>query len=175
MTYPPPPPEGQPSPPPAYPDPTVPYPNYQEPAAPSYQAPGYEAQGYQAPVYPGYQAAAYPAPYPYVMQPPGPSTNGMAIAALVVSLFGILGLCAYGLGGWIGAIGAILGHVAKRQIAERGQSGDGMAMAGVIIGWIATGLFVLAGIGWGIFIWYAATHPEEFDGTTTTLIQLMAG
>jgi hypothetical protein len=144
MTYLPPQPEGQPSP-PAYPDPTSPY------------------QAYQTPV--------YPAPYPY-MAPPGRSTNGMAIAALVVSCVGVLGLCAYGLGGWIGAIGAILGHVGRRQIRERGQGGDGMALAGIIVGWIATGLFVLAGIGWGIFIWWAVNHPDEFDDTTT-LIRLM--
>ena len=148
MTYlPPPPPEGQPS------DPTSPY------------------QAYQTPVY---QAPTYPASYPYMAPPVGRSTNGMAIAALVVSCVGVLGLCAYGLGGWIGAIGAILGHVARRQISERGQGGDGMALAGVIVGWIATGLFVLAGIGWGIFIWWAVNHPDEFD-STSTLIQLMAG
>lgn len=143
MTYLPPQPGGQPSPPPGYPDPAQPYQTYP------------------------------PAPYPYVM-PPTRSTNGLAIAALVVACVGVLGLCAYGLGGWIGTVGAILGHVARRQIAERGQGGDGMALAGVIVGWIATGLFVLAGIGWGIFIWYAVTHPEDFD-TTTRFIQLAVG
>jgi hypothetical protein len=92
---------------------------------------------------------------------------------LVVSLVGALGLCAYGLGGWIGAIGAILGHVSQRQIRERGDGGGGMALAGVIVGWIATGLFVLAGIGWAIAIWYIANHPEEFE--SSTFMQLLAG
>jgi hypothetical protein len=98
----------------------------------------------------------------------------LAIAALVVSCVGVLGLCPYGLGGWIGAIGAILGHVARRQIRERGDAGAGMALAGIIVGWIATGLFVLAGIGWGFFIWYAVNHSDEFD-STSTVIQLMVG
>jgi len=124
--------------------------------------------------YPQSGAPAYPPPYGYAAVPLKPPTNGMAIAALVVSCVGVLGLCAYGLGGWIGAIGAILGHVSRRQIRERGDGGGGMALAGVIVGWIATGLFVLAGIGWGIFIWYVANHPDEFDNTSSVM-QLMAG
>jgi Domain of unknown function (DUF4190) len=123
--------------------------------------------------YPQPGAPAYPPPYGYVAFPPKPPTNGLAIASLVVSCVGVLGLCPYGLGGWIGTIGAILGHVSRRQIRERGDGGDGMALAGVIVGWITTGLFVLAGIGWGIFIWYVATHPDEFDNST--FMQLMAG
>lgn len=122
--------------------------------------------------YPG--VPGYPPPYPYLPVQPSPPTNGLAIAALVVACVGVLGLCAYGLGGWIGAIGAILGHVARRQINERGDRGEGMALAGVIVGWVATGLFVLAGIGWGIFIWYVATHPEEFE-SGTAFMQLMVG
>ncbi|MBX6357483.1 MAG: DUF4190 domain-containing protein [Micromonosporaceae bacterium] len=114
---------------------------------------------------------AYVPPYGYPA-PPRP-TNGLAVASLVVSLVGALGLCAYGLGGWIGAIGAILGHVSQRQIRERGDGGGGMALAGVIVGWIATGLFVLAGIGWAIAIWYIANHPEEFE--SSTFMQLLAG
>jgi hypothetical protein len=98
----------------------------------------------------------------------------LAIAALVVSCVGVLGLCPYGLGGWIGAIGAILGHVGRRQIRERGEAGAGMALAGIIIGWTTTGLFVLAGIGWGIFIWYVVQHPDKFD-STSTVIQLVVG
>jgi hypothetical protein len=82
-------------------------------------------QGYAAPMYPGYP--------PYPMSPP---TNGMAIAALVCSLAG-LATC-------ISApVGAILGHVARKQIRERGEGGDGMALAGIIVGWILTGLLAL--------------------------------
>lgn len=136
------------------------------------QQPGPWSDPNAAPQYPYSGAPAYP-PYGYVGTSPTPSNNGLAIAALVVSCVGVLGLCAYGLGGWIGAIGAILGHVSRRQIRERGDAGAGMALAGIIVGWIATGLFVLAGIGWGIFIWYVVNHPDEFD-STSTVIQLMA-
>jgi hypothetical protein len=138
---------------------------------------GYQAGGYQAGGYPpaGYGTApSYPQPYGYMAVPPRRPNNGLAIAALVVSCVGVLGLCAYGLGGWIGAIGAILGHVARRQIRERGDGGDGMALAGVIVGWVATGLFVLAAIGWGIGIWYAASHSNDTD-SASTFIRLMVG
>jgi hypothetical protein len=122
--------------------------------------------------YPGMPGYPPPSPYGYLPVQPSPPTNGMAIAALVVACVGVLGLCAYGLGGWIGAIGAILGHVARRQIRERGDAGDGMALAGIIVGWIATALFALAAIGWGVGIWYAATHS---DSDTSNFIQLVVG
>jgi hypothetical protein len=78
----------------------------------------------------------------------------MAIAAMVVSIVGALGLCAYGVGGFIGLVGAILGHVARRQIRTRNEGGEGMALAGIIVGWIATGLAVIAAafVVW-FFVW----------------------
>jgi hypothetical protein len=172
-------------------DPTAPYPSYSPdpyapPAAgqppaynpaygqpPGYEAPagyaapsGYEAQaGYAAPA--AYSQPAQPAyggypgyPYPVVAEP----TNGLAIASLVVSIIGAAGLCAYGLGGYLGIVGAILGHVAGRQIRERGGQGAGMAKAGVIIGWIVTGIAVLATIAIVIFVvWAANQPPSTFD------------
>jgi hypothetical protein len=86
----------------------------------------------------------YAPPYGYVVTAPGPPTNGLSIAAMVVAIVGAVGLCAYGLGGIIGAVGAILGHVARRQIKRTGENGAGMALAGIIVGWIATALFVVA-------------------------------
>jgi hypothetical protein len=32
--------------------------------------------------------------------------------------------------------------VARRQIRESGEQGDGMALAGIIVGWITTGIAV---------------------------------
>ncbi len=81
----------------------------------------------------------YPPPFGY-----GPQTNGMAIAALVVSIVGLLGLCGYFLGGYIGIIGVVLGLLARRQIKERGEGGDGLALAGVIVGSIAAAISVTA-------------------------------
>lgn len=86
---------------------------------------GYPASGYAAP---GYQ--------PQYGYPAAPSTNGLAIAALVCSIAGVATCIT-------APVGAILGHVARRQIRERGEAGDGMALAGIIVGWIITGLMLL--------------------------------
>jgi hypothetical protein len=121
----------------------------QQPVAYGYQPPGYAQPAY-----------GYP-PYGYPVSEP---TNGLSIAALVVSIVGAVGLCVYGLGGYLGIVGAILGHVATRQIRERGGQGAGMAKAGVIVGWIATGIAVLATVGIIFFVvWASGQPPSTFE------------
>jgi hypothetical protein len=123
-----------------------------------YSDPGY--QGYQQQQYPGYPASAVPASpgYGYGYQapmPPARQTNGLAIASMVVSLASLV-VC-----GFPAIIGAIMGHVARRQIRERGEDGDGMALTGVIVGWI---VFALTIIGWGVyiifFVWLVTNTPD---------------
>jgi hypothetical protein len=83
-------------------------------------APPQYGGGYQQPV--------------YVVQN---STNGMAIASLVL---GILWLW------WLGSIVALIfGYVGKSQIDRSGgrQSGRGMAIAGIVLGWIGVGILIL--------------------------------
>jgi hypothetical protein len=84
----------------------------------------------------------------------------MAVASMVVSIVGIAGLCAYGLGGFLGAVGAILGHVARRQVRERGEGGDGMALAGIIVGWISVGLAVITVAGLALFFFFVMSMEE---------------
>ncbi|MFC4020753.1 DUF4190 domain-containing protein [Micromonospora sp. GCM10011542] len=113
--------------------------------------------------------AGYPPPvgYPGYGYPPAPKQNGLAIAAMVVSIIGAVGLLCYGLGGYIGVIGAILGHVSRKQSRERGESGEGFATAGIIVGWIATAVAVLATIAWVIFfVWLANQDPSSYDSGT---------
>jgi hypothetical protein len=78
---------------------------------------------------------------PYPVQPPvRVGTNGMAIASLVCSLVG----CGVG-----SAVGVGLGHAAKRQIQRTGESGDGLATAGLVLGYLgiaAIGLLILVGV-----------------------------
>jgi hypothetical protein len=70
---------------------------------------------------------------------PGQGTNGLAIASLVC---GILG--------WLCGIGAILaiilGFVAKNQIRTSGQSGDGMATAGIVLGFVSLAVAIVVAI-----------------------------
>ena len=147
-----PPPSSDPPPPPETPVPETPAPETPAPEAqplpgqpPHYPPPPYGTaapSGPTQPLYPGtpYGAPAAPPPgygYPYQ---PAPRTNGMSVASMVVSIVSAAGLCCYGFGGLLGIVGAILGHVARRQVKQRNESGEGMALAGIIVGWIAFGL-----------------------------------
>jgi len=75
----------------------------------------------------------YPPPYPgYAMTP---STNGLAIAALVLGI-----VCVY----WVTSILAIIfGHIALSQIRVSGQRGRGLAIAGLVLGYAWLGLLAL--------------------------------
>ena len=89
-------------------------------------------------------APAVPPPPPAPQAPvrPAPSlpTSGLAVASLVL---GIGGLTILPLLGSILAI--IFGYMARKDIRSRpGElSGDGLALAGIVMGWIAVGLSVL--------------------------------
>jgi hypothetical protein len=74
-------------------------------------------------------------PYGYAYGPVAPPTNGLAIAAMIVAIVAC------------GPAGAIMGHIARKQIRERGEQGDGFALAAIIIGWVLTGIAVLACCG----------------------------
>lgn len=96
-------------------------------------APGQPAQAPTGAPQPGpYQQA--PSPYAqagYPVQPVRP-TNTFAIISLVSSFF-------------VGLVGVIFGHLARKQIRESGEAGDGLAIAGLIIGYISIGFWVLMG------------------------------
>jgi len=67
-----------------------------------------------------------------------PRTNGLAIASLVL---GILWLW------WTGSLLAlILGYASLRQIRQRGDAGRGIAIAGIVLGWVGVGLGVILAI-----------------------------
>ena len=64
------------------------------------------------------------------------STNGVAIASMVLGILWLWGL------GSVWSL--VLGYAAKRGIKRTNQNGSGMATAGIVLGWIgAAGLLVL--------------------------------
>ncbi len=149
---------------------------YQAPAypPPAYGAPGQAgaqppAAGYPAGAYPpaaGYGAPAgyappsygapvgYAAPYGYATV----RTNPLAVTSMVASLVGFVlawtWVLALGL-----IVGVITGHIALGQIARTKEKGRGMALAGVIVGWIGIGFGVLLLIVIGLFV---TTSPSSF-------------
>ncbi|HET9258220.1 MAG TPA: DUF4190 domain-containing protein [Pseudonocardiaceae bacterium] len=87
---------------------------------------------------PGGVPPGYPGPYGYQGQPGYPvagPTNGFAIASLVLGIIWVY---------WVGSVLALIfGYVALKQIRERRESGYGMAIAGIVLGWVGVGVLAL--------------------------------
>lgn len=80
----------------------------------------------------------YPAYGQPVQAAYAPPTNTLAILALVL--------------GFVVPIGGIIcGHIALGQIKRTGEGGRGLALAGLILGYVFTGLTLLFVIGYIIF------------------------
>ena len=84
-------------------------------------------------------AGAMPAVWPVPMYQPAVTTNSLARASLVLGVaeFFTMGLTA------IPAI--ICGHMAKHEMRQTGQRGDGLATSGLVLGYMAV-------IFWGVLI-----------------------
>ncbi len=94
----------------------------------------------QGPVPMPSQQPAYPVVPRTFLPPPPPSTNGSAIGALVCGILTPM----YGLTA-IPAV--ILGHKARAEIRRTGEQGAGLAMAGLVLGWVAIGVFLAVVFG----------------------------
>jgi hypothetical protein len=103
----------------------------------------------------------YPQPAPGYggYAPAGPPTDGMAVAALVLGIISIPGVCCYGIVGLAAGITAvILGRMSLRKITAAGGmiGGRGLAQAGWICGLVGAvlgglyGLFTIALFIFGI-------------------------
>jgi len=116
---------------------------YQDPAG--YQPPGaYQSPsgGYQQPgTYPPgtYPPGTYPQQPGYWPQggyPASQSTNGLAIASLVLGLFWVF---------WIGSVlGLVFGLIALGQIKRNNQKGRPLAITGIVLGGIGVVILLLA-------------------------------
>lgn len=81
----------------------------------------------------------HPAP-PAPAARPAPTTNGFAVASLV------LGILGWTLLPFLGSVGAVIfGHMARSQIRRAAslQDGDGLAVAGLVLGWLSIVLWLL--------------------------------
>ncbi|MFC1417194.1 DUF1707 and DUF4190 domain-containing protein [Streptacidiphilus cavernicola] len=115
--------------------------------------------------YPGPQPYGQPQPYIYATPRPGPygygytgpydrygnpfapppgyarRTNGLAKASLALALAQIVTL------GVTAVPALVCGHIAKGQIRRDGEEGDGLATAGIVLGWIGAAFWLLVLLG----------------------------
>lgn len=101
-----------------------------------------------------------PPPYGYPVQysygyPPPRQTNTLAIVALV---------CAF----VFAPLGIVFGHLSLSQIKKTGEEGRGLAIAGLIIGYLLTAVTVLVIVLSIVFVAAVARDLETVDGADVT-------
>lgn len=135
---------------------SAPQPSTAPPPGPAYPPPS-TPPGLPAPP----QSSQYPGQFPGQPVWTGPKVSGMAIASLAC---GILSFLCFGV--VLGPVAFVLGLNARRTIARSNgwRKGDGMAIAGIVLGIIGTVLAVITMI-------YVLRNPNALDNifnTTTT-------
>jgi hypothetical protein len=122
----------------------------QAPQAPQYSAPQAPQPPQQPQQYaqPQYTAPQQPYAAPQPAYAPAPPTNTLAIIALVGSFF-------------ISLVGVICGHIALKQIARTGEGGRGLALAGLIIGYVGIAVWVIVIIFYVFIIGFAISASSS--------------
>jgi hypothetical protein len=92
---------------------------------------------------------------PVPRRDPSP-TNGLAIASLAC------GVAQFAFGPLPTIPAIVLGHMARHQIKRTGEQGAGMALAGLLLGWAAVALGVLAILGLTLFVVTRTGHTATF-------------
>ncbi len=69
----------------------------------------------------------------------GAKTNVLAIVALVAAFF-------------VPIVGIICGHIALGQIKKTGENGRGLALAGTVLGYVFTALWLIVILAWGALV-----------------------
>jgi hypothetical protein len=87
-----------------------------------------------------------PGSYGY-QPPPRRGANGMAVTALIMGIIGLL-FC-----GVTGVLGAIFGHVALAQIKRTSEEGRGMAIAGLVLSYVAIAGWLLVYVIYAGMLW----------------------
>jgi Domain of unknown function (DUF4190) len=131
-------------------------PHQPQPGPPYGQEAAYVAHGDAAPVDATPERATTPGPqpvtppdrpsqpgppdggYPVVPPPAYAPRNDLAVWSLVLGLLGVMG-CVF----FTGIPAVVVGNNARRAVAAGQANNDGMATAGIVLGWVATGLGVL--------------------------------
>src|ERR1700704_5096184 len=100
-----------------------------------------------------YQDPAYVSPAPYPFAPPvaPPKTNILAIISFVAAFM-------------VPLAAIVLGHIAMSQLRTSGEQGRGLAIAGLVMGYVFTAFAVLFFILWFALV-FGAVATHGFVGT----------
>lgn len=121
------------------------------PAPGGYETPDFQPIA-QAP------AASYPPPLGLQVVPAAP-TNGLAVASLVC-----------GLAGWFllpviaPLLAVIFGHMARGQIRNSGEGGGGMAVAGLVLGYLSLAVALIAFLVFIVIVLVAVAASSASGG-----------
>jgi Domain of unknown function (DUF4190) len=99
------------------------------------------------------------APQTFVVTP-NPPVNGFAVASLVLGILGTYGVTAI--------LALFFGYRARRQIdqSEGKEGGRGLAVAGIVLGWVMLPLSVF--VIW-YMIWFVTSFPRFLEVQPTPL------
>ena len=78
-------------------------------------------------------------PVPATFLPAAPPTNAKAVGSLICGVLTVV------TGGLTGLPAVILGHTARSEMQRTGERGDGLAMTGLVLGWMSVA-------GWALII-----------------------
>ncbi|MCQ4211069.1 MULTISPECIES: DUF1707 and DUF4190 domain-containing protein [Streptomyces] len=93
-----------------------------------------------------------PVPRTFLPAPvPPPPTNGKAIGSLSC------GVATFFTAGATGIPAVILGHMARAEIRRTGEQGDGMAVGGLVLGWLSVA-------GWALVLLIAIVAAAQSGG-----------
>jgi hypothetical protein len=153
-----------------------PYPDLQQPAPVQPYQPGpvdqspYSPQPYQQP----YQQAGQPGPYqpqpaqygaPYGYTAPA-EKNALGVWSLVLGILSVLMMFGCFVG-FLAAIPALItGYLSRKANKEGLADNPGLALGGIITGWVTIGLTVLGGIGLAI-LFSIPEFREGFNGSSS--------
>lgn len=116
------------------------------------------------------QDQAQPAPgQPIYMQPvvvqPVMAPVGTNTAAIISMISSLVGWFSFGV---LCLVGVILGHVSLKQIKRTGETGRGMAVTGLVVGYIGIAGWILVMIGLVIMLGIAGTAIATSAASSAT-------
>lgn len=123
--------------------------SYQPPQDPHFYGPTSPAP-YQPTSPAPYQQGPYQQPGPQYVVVQAPPTSGLATASMVMGILGlVVGCCSFGI---FSLLAVIFGHMATGETKSGAKQGHGMAIAGLVMGYVvflpALAFSVLVGFSW---------------------------